>query len=220
MNPNYLRQHADDVFMFILYSFYAVGILGHLNDSTFPYMMKLTPFVLLIFGLAVLLRTTGRDYKFLIWCLVAYIFTFLVEALGVHSGLVFGEYYYGNTLGMKLLQVPLVIGFNWVIVVLGAIALARNISRHFIYSALLAALFTAIFDVPLEVVAVHLDYWHWMPGFVPFQNYVAWFVVAFVVSLSFNCLKVEPKGKIVIHYFFIQFFFFIVIDLMILMDLL
>jgi putative membrane protein len=220
MNRDYLSKHKDGIFLFILYSFYAVGILGHLVDATFPYMMILTPFVLLVFGVAVLLRTTGMDHRLLLWCLGAYVFTFTVEALGVHSGAIFGEYNYGNTLGVKLLSVPLVIGFNWVIVVLGAIAIARRISRNILYSALLAALFTAIFDVPLEVVAVNLDYWQWAPGFVPFQNYVAWFVVAFIVALSFNYLRLETKGKVIIHYFFIQFLFFILIDLMIYTNLL
>ena len=215
MNRDYLCQHKERLFIFILYSFYAVGVVGHLLDRTFPAMIILTPFVLLVFGLAVLLSSTGRDFKLLFWCLAAYLFTFTVEALGVHSGLIFGEYHYGNTLGLKFLGVPLVIGFNWVIVVLGAIAIARKISRQIVFSALLAALLTAIFDIPLEIVAVNLDYWLWSGGVVPLQNYFAWFVVAFIVALSFNYLKLEIKGKAIIHYFFIQFFFFILIDLMI-----
>jgi putative membrane protein len=182
-------------------------------------MMTLTPFVLLVFGLAVLLRTTGCDHKLLLWCLVAYIFTFTMEAIGVSSGVIFGEYYYGTTLGTKLFRVPLVIGFNWVIVVLGAIAIAKKISPKNISSALLAALFTVGFDIPLEIVAVNLNYWQWTPGFVPIQNYIAWFVVAFVVALSFGYLKLETKGKVIIHYFFIQLIFFILIDVMIFTNL-
>lgn len=220
MNSNYLYQHRDGIFTFVLYSFYAVGVLGHLVEKTFPAMIILTPFVLLVFGLAVLLRTAWHDYRLLIWCLAAYLFTFTVEALGVHSGLIFGEYYYGNTLGLKFLGVPLVIGFNWVIVVLGAITIAKRISGNVFLSALLAAFFTAIFDIPLEIVAVNLDYWQWAGGIVPLQNYLAWFVVAFIVALSFNYLKLETKGKVIIHYFFIQFFFFILIDLMIYTNLL
>jgi putative membrane protein len=215
MKPYYSKGNRDRIFLFILYSFYAVGILGHLVDMTFPYMMILTPFVLLVFGLAVLMRTTGTDHRLLLWCLSAYAFTFAVEALGVHSGAIFGEYSYGSTLGMKLLRVPLVIGFNWVIVVLGAIAIARKVTHSKMKSSVLAALLTAGFDVPLEIVAVNLDYWQWTRGSVPLQNYIAWFVIALIVALSFNYLKLQTKGKIIIHYFFIQFFFFILIDIMI-----
>jgi len=215
MSRDFIRDSKNVIFIFILYSFYAVGILGHAIESTFPHMMTLTPVVLFVFGLAVLLRTTGFDHRLLLWCLSAYVFTFMVEALGVHTGAIFGEYDYGRTLGIKLLQVPLVIGFNWVLVVLGAIALSRKISRHPIYSALLAAIFTATFDVPLEIVAVNLDYWQWTGGSVPFQNYVAWFTVAFLVALSFNRLKLKTKDNIIVHYFFVQLIFFILIDLMI-----
>jgi len=220
MNCNYLYQHKEDIFIFVLYSFYAVGIVGHVFEKTYPYMMVLTPFVLLVFGLAVLLSTTDLDYKLLLWCLVAYVFTFSVETLGVQSGMIFGQYHYGNTLGIKLVDVPLVIGFNWVIVVLGAIAIARRISSKKLHSALLAALFTVGFDVPLEIVAVNLDYWHWTQGFVPMQNYVAWFVVAFIVALSFNYLSLKIKGKVIIHYFVIQFIFFVLLDIMIFTNLL
>ena len=220
MNRNYLSQHKYDIFIFILYSFYAIGIIGHVLDKTYPHMMTLTPFVLLIFGLAVLLLTTGSDYRLILWCLLAYFFTFSIEALGVHYGMIFGQYYYGNTLGIKLLGVPLVIGFNWVIIVLGAVAIARRISNNKLYSALLAALFTVGLVIPLEIVAVNLDYWHWTQGFVPLQNYLAWFAVAFIVALSFNYLNLKVRDKIIIHYFFIQFAFFVLIDVMILIDLL
>ncbi|KPK62612.1 hypothetical protein AMJ83_10370 [candidate division WOR_3 bacterium SM23_42] len=220
MNRNFFCQRGDAIFIFILYSFYAMGILGHLFDKTYPHMMTLTPFVLLVFGLAVLLRTTGCDRKLLIWCLAAYILTFTIEAIGVYSGVVFGEYYYGTTLGIKLFRVPLVIGFNWVIVVLGAITIAKKFSSNKQFTALLAASFTVVFDIPLEVVAVNLNYWQWTPGFVPIQNYIAWFVVAFVVALSFGYLRFETKGKVIIHYFFIQFIFFILIDIMIFTNML
>ncbi len=220
MNRHDLSQHKEGIFILILYIFYAVGIVGHLIDKTHPYMIILTPFVLLIFGLAVMQRTAGCDRKLLFCCLVAYIFTFTVEALGVHTGAIFGQYHYGDTLGIKLFDVPLVIGFNWVIVVLGAIAIARKISKKILLSTALAAMFTVTFDIPLEIVAVNLDYWQWTQGFVPWQNYVAWFVVAFLVAIGFNYFKLKIRSKVIVHYFFIQLIFFILIDIMILTNLL
>lgn len=219
MNPDLVRQHKTGLLIFVLYSFYAVGAIGHILDRTYPYMIVLTPFVLLVFGIAVLINTTGYNPKFLLWCLAAYLFTFSIEVLGVHTGKIFGQYHYGDTLGIKLLGVPLVIGFNWVIVVLGAIALAKKISRNTFCSSLLAALFTVGFDIPLEIVAVNLDYWHWPGGFVPLQNYIAWFVVALIVALSFDYLKLQTKSRAIIHYFLIQFIFFFVIDILIFANL-
>ena len=61
------------------------------------------------------------ELKFLIWCLIVYTVTFSLEVLGTSTGIIFGSYTYGNTLGLKFLGVPLIIGFNWVFVILGSI---------------------------------------------------------------------------------------------------
>lgn len=210
-----VRFIKKNLFLCILYSFYAVGIIGHIINITFPYMITLTPYVLLVFGIVVLYRSTRFDRKLLLWCLGTYICTFLVEALGVYTGVIFGSYYYGNTLGIQLFDVPLVIGFNWVLVVLGAISLAQRFIRSDVLSSIAAGALTALFDIPLEIVAVHLDYWHWERAAVPLQNYVAWFCVAFVAAFVFNRSKMKPKSTVAIHYFFVQLFFFIVIDVFI-----
>jgi putative membrane protein len=212
---------TDKVFLFALYIIYTIGIVGHAVDETFPYMIALTPYVLLIFGTSVLIRTTGIDIKILIWCLATYIFTFTVEVIGVHSGIIFGEYSYGSALGLKLLRVPLVIGLYWVIVVLGAMTIARLLCKRIVrgYSlccASLAGLLTAIFDIPLEIVAVNLDYWQWTASAAPLQNYIAWFVVAFLVTLVYCRVRIQTKGTVIVHYFIIQFAFLIFLDILIL----
>jgi putative membrane protein len=56
-----------------------------------------------------------------------------LEVVGVKTGLIFGEYKYGSTLGIKLFEVPLIIGFNWVFVILGSISISRLITKMFFY---------------------------------------------------------------------------------------
>ncbi|UCG30711.1 MAG: carotenoid biosynthesis protein [candidate division WOR-3 bacterium] len=225
MNPGIRRFFNDKVLLFVLYAVYAAGIVGHAVDITFPYMLALTPYVLLISGAAALLRTTGIDIKFMLWCLGTFIFTFAVEVLGVHSGIIFGEYHYGGTLGIKFLEVPLVIGLYWVIVVLGAITIASRLCNRILAGncwccALLAGSLTAVFDIPLEIVAVNLDYWQWTLPVAPLQNYIAWFIVAFLVTLSYCKSGLRTKGTVIIHYFVIQFLFLILLDILIFAKLL
>ena len=43
------------------------------------------------------------------------------------SGAVFGEYHYGTTLGWAWRGVPVVIAFNWLLVINGSICLARRV---------------------------------------------------------------------------------------------
>jgi putative membrane protein len=216
------NRFAKSIFLFIkknlfvcmLYCFYAVGIIGHVVDFTFPYMIMLTPYVLLIFGILVLYYATDFDRRLLMWCCGTYIFTFCIEALGVYTGEIFGSYHYGDTLGIKVFAVPLVIGFNWVLVVLGAISIAQKFVRHTILIVVLAGALTVVFDIPLEIVAVNLDYWHWQLSSVPIQNYVAWFLVAVIVAFVFTRCKLRAKSNVAVHYYYVQFMFFVLIDIL------
>ena len=79
---------------------------------------------------------------------------------------------------------PLIIAFNWVMVVNGAVCIARRIGRFGTEGGgrlalpLLAGAIAAAFDWIMEPVAIRLDYWTWAGGGIPLQNYVAWFVLA------------------------------------------
>ena len=220
MNPKIGRFLNDRVLLFALYTIYAIGVIGHAVDITFPYMLTLTPYVLLLFGGIVLIRTTGTETRLLLWCLVTYIFTSAVEIVGVHSGMPFGEYHYGSTLGLKILGVPLVIGLYWVIIVLGEMTIARKlcvriVRGHTLFCAFLAGLLTAIFDIPLEIVAINLGYWQWEASVAPLQNYVAWFFVAFLITLAYCKVKIQIKGTLIVHYYVIQFLFLLCLDILI-----
>ncbi len=204
-------SRPERIFTNILYSFYVFGIAGHIHPVIRSFVVPLTPFILLFFGLAVLYFSTRQRPRLLLWCAGTYIVTFFIEVLGVRSGWVFGRYYYGGTLGLHVLDVPLVIGFNWVLVVLGAVLLVSKIVKNDVLVAAAAGMVTVIFDIPLEIVAVKLDYWHWITGAVPLQNYAAWFCISFIAAYALMRLKMGQKSAVAVHYLIVQFVFFIVI---------
>jgi putative membrane protein len=70
-----------------------------------------------------------------------------------------------------------------------------------------------IFDLILEPVAILLNYWYWKGGIVPIQNYLAWFVLAVIISILYDLLKVSHKTKMPAYYLLIQGLFFIGIQL-------
>ncbi|HEX9252724.1 MAG TPA: carotenoid biosynthesis protein, partial [Ignavibacteriaceae bacterium] len=119
-------SNKEIVFLYIIFF---VGIIGHLYDPLQNLMLLLTPATLLLTGVVVLLYSykTSKN-KFLLWVVLTYVITFLLEVKGVKTGLIFGEYKYGSTLGIKLFDVPLIIGFNWVFVILGSISISRLIT--------------------------------------------------------------------------------------------
>lgn len=179
-------------------------------------MITLTPYVLLLTGVIVLFFIKELKLKPVIWCLAVYIVTFFLEVVGTRTGFVFGNYTYGNVLGLKLFDVPLIIGFNWVIIIMAAINISQSAEKNIFLAALLASTLTVIFDVILEPVAVKLNYWQWENNIIPLKNYYSWFIITFAASLFASNLKIKFQSIILEHYFMIQLIFFIVLSLFLL----
>ena len=177
---------------------YAVGTAAHLYRPTLGLMTAMTPWFLLACGLAVIWPSIGTGGKrFLLWGAAVYIVSFFLEALGVASGLVFGEYRYGPTLGLAAFGVPLVIAFNWAVVVYGAVRMAGRRKRSDFMTAVMTGAVATMFDWIMEPVAIRLDYWTWASGHIPLQNYLAWFVIAAASAFAYRKLvssAVQPAN--------------------------
>jgi len=82
----------------ILIILYAVGIVG-IKTGMFGDVLSLTPLNLLV-SLALLLWNHEKwDGKFIAAIAIVAVAGFFVEVAGVQTGIIFGEYTYGKTLG-------------------------------------------------------------------------------------------------------------------------
>jgi putative membrane protein len=156
----------------------------------------------------------------LLWSIVTMAMTFLLEAIGTATGLIFGPYTYGQTLGFKLFGVPLLIAFNWLIVILAGVQVAWKVQQRVRWlghspwvPAIFTGLFAMAFDYILEPTAIRLDYWTWQSQSVPLQNYLAWFLIAAVAAFSFRILKLRTESRLPTVYVLIQLVFFLVLGL-------
>jgi putative membrane protein len=78
----------------------------------------------------------------------------------------------------------------------------------------MSALLMVGLDVLIEPIAIELDFWTWAGGYVPFQNYVGWFVIAFVLQFAFH--KAIPKdmtNHVAVILFGLQILFFGLLNL-------
>ncbi len=204
---------------------YAVGAAGHMLPAERPLMLHLTPAFLFFLGALVALPSLAIDrWRFAVWMVCTYAFTFLLEAAGVATGAVFGAYRYGSTLGWAVAEVPLVIAFNWILVVNGAVCFAVRVVppgagtwRRPAIAGLVGVLAVA-FDFIMEPVAMRLDYWQWDAGVVPMQNYAAWFVIAAAMALCHPRHRhgngeIGCGGNLAWFYMAVQTAFFIVLRL-------
>ena len=184
-----------NIIIILLFILHLVGGVALSMDSVKSIFLALTPFNLaLTFGLLI---WGNDDFSFNFFKVISVLFLigFFVEVLGVYSGLLFGEYHYGKTLGFQFLEVPLIIGVNWVLLVVSSFA----VSSYFVSNSILKVVFPSIImvliDLMIEPVAIRLDFWHWQAEIIPLQNYLMWFLVALSMNwiLTFNRFKFNVK---------------------------
>ncbi|MCX8010823.1 MAG: carotenoid biosynthesis protein [Ignavibacteria bacterium] len=206
------KNKLENALLITLYLMFIVGIFGHIFDSTRPIMLKLTPFSLLLFSLIVIYPDIGNK-KILSWFIITFITTITIEIIGVKTGLIFGNYRYGDVLGLKVFDVPIIIGLNWTVIIFGAFNIALKISKNNFIIPILVGLLALIFDLALEPIAMKLNYWHWNNLSVPIQNYIAWFLIAVVFSIAFQIIKSFSKSNLSVNYYFIQLIFFTTLNI-------
>ena len=71
----------------------------------------------------------GKPKQMLAFFLI-FLLGFVVEVVGVQTGLIFGSYSYGATLGVKLFDTPLLIGLNWIFVSYSSYSIACQVSDN------------------------------------------------------------------------------------------
>ena len=153
-----------------------IPVFGQL--AGWSYALKLFPAVMAgLCVMALLAWQVPSDVK-TAWLSGVIIATYLVEYIGVHSGLLFGDYNFGSGLGYKLFGVPLVIGLFWFLIALSAWQTVSFGRLDKINRFLLAGGLVVLMDVLLEQFAAKYDLWAWMGGGIPIYNYVCWFLLS------------------------------------------
>jgi putative membrane protein len=128
--------------------------------------------------------------KFAIWTVVTYLFTMLLEILGTNTGLIFGEYSYGNSFGIKIFAVPLVIGLMWIILILGSVCVVNRLNLKPYWAGLLLILF----DYPLEIIASNHGFWLFDEG-ISIINFITWGLIGTLFSYYLDVTKIKIASK-------------------------
>ena len=146
----------------LLTIFFSVGLVGMLLPASNSYFLKLTPLALLLsFIVLALSDQSCQREKLIAYLLFIYITSYAIEVVGVHTGLLFGAYTYGDNLGIKLWETPLIIGANWFFLVYTTAALFEKKKIHTSLKVFLASSSMLIYDIVMEQVAPKMDMWSW-----------------------------------------------------------
>lgn len=151
----------------------------------------------------------GGSYMFLVRCALVYIIAYSAEWIGVKTGMVFGRYHYGDDLGFKLDGVPAMIGLNWLVLIYGAANLVARLGLPWVVSSLIGSACITITNFFMQGFAVKHQLWTYDNGTVPVQNYIACFVLAFVLFLMLKLKTKHHINFVAVYLYLLQTAFFI-----------
>lgn len=203
-----MGKNVENRLLIITVIVFIVGVTGISIPASRELFYSLTPLnLILCFSVAVLFQKKWT-FQFILSLILIGCAGFAVEYAGVHTGVIFGEYHYGKTLGMSWEGIPFLIGLNWAALVYYASSMIGKSIKQPIIQATVGAGILTIFDWIMEPVAVQMDMWTWETKTIPLQNYAAWFAFAFLMMLIFRMLNKPESNRIASAMIMIQAAFF------------
>jgi len=191
-----------------------IHIAGIIGIRLIPELFLKTSFVSIVVPLGLYLFRIKLDRKSWLIILLVYLITFFSEWIGVRFGWLFGSYKYGESLGLKLDGVPILMGFNWLLLALVSRQISMRILKNKWLIILLSALLMVFIDFIIEPLCEKLDFWAWENSLIPWSNYRDWFLIAVLNQwiLSFirlnNQMFIWSVGYVLILVLFFGSFYF------------
>ena len=204
------------VAIIIIILFHVVGLFGLSIPFTRPVFLQIVPFHLLLMLVVIILSHHKLSSHFGIFILIIFWFGFIVEWVGVHKGWLFGNYAYGNTLGLKLFDIPLMIGVNWFLLVYAAgVTMQRSRLKSAFFRVITGATVLVLLDLIIEPVAIKFDYWQWNNSIIPLKNYSCWFLVSAGMLYVFELFSFKKQSIAAPVLLITEFVFFGVLEVVI-----
>jgi putative membrane protein len=198
--------------IYIIAILHIVGLFG-LNSAFREFFSLLTPVNLLATAGLFFWSCKGKNTRGYLSVLLIFVCGFGIEWVGVNTGFPFGKYEYGTVLGPKVGNTPLLIGVNWSMLVLSVVFIGRLVAKSAWAIGLVGGALMTALDILIEPVAIKTGMWHWFGQQPPVQNYVAWFVIAAILSAAVHKMAPQLKNPAGAGFFAIQVIFFAVMAL-------
>jgi putative membrane protein len=222
-----LNLNSSKIILLIL--IHLIGFLG-IHSGYRLFFLSLSPINLLVSAFIIFFN---EKLPYGLYLALYFIF-YGLEWLGVYSGWPFGTYFYAETLGIKVFQIPLIIGVNWLLLLHASQEIITKFLENLplktfgrdenagigvykqfpiaVLKAFLVAALMLLIDYLIEPHAAELDYWHWLNDVIPLTNYLAWLLISFFCSLILSLVK-SPRSSFSVAFSYlvilIMFFYFL-----------
>lgn len=199
-------------FACVAFFIYVMGCVWLLDPHTHQRALRFTPVALLTSTIILLFFSEAKftPRKIIVFAGIV-IIGYLIEVVGVKTGLIFGQYAYGNSLGYKVFDTPLLIGINWLFVTYAAACTATLFTRSETLRIVYAVIIMLLYDVFLEMAAPKMDMWHWEGEVIPLRNYVVWGITALFFLWLIRKNRIVTVNVMAMPFLLMQVFMFIVI---------
>ncbi|WP_299190198.1 carotenoid biosynthesis protein [uncultured Aquimarina sp.] len=191
--------------------FYCVGLVLYFSPSTHDLFILITPYTLVLVSAAVFSHHKEWNLKTTIVLASIFISSILIEIIGVATGKLFGVYTYGQGLGIKIVDVPVIIGLNWVFLTYASNGIISKYTSNNSLIIVGAGVLMVLYDILLEKAAPLIDMWMFSNNEPPVNNYIAWFILALLFNWVIQKFKIKTNNRPARWLFFIQFSFFIIL---------
>ncbi len=212
--PGMMSPRKTKISVAIIILFHTVGLVGFFVPALTPLFLKLVPFHLLLMLLVILANHYRLNNRFWAFALLIFFGGIIAEWIGVHKNWLFGRYHYGGTLGVKIDNIPLMIGVNWLMLVYAAgVMMQRFRLKSMLFRILIGAAILVLLDILIEPVAIKFDYWTWVDYTVPLKNYLCWFGVSAAFLWIFESFKFKTQSIVAPILLLVQFIFFALLQI-------
>lgn len=193
----------------VIILFHLVGLVGLSLPQSRPLFLQLVPYHLLLMAIVVIFTHQPLNKQFLLFFVLIFALGFMAEWTGIHKGWLFGNYTYGDTLGIKLNGIPLIIGVNWFLLVYSAGVLIQQTRLKNIWLRIVTGAITLVLlDILIEPVAIRFNYWHWDNNIIPVKNYLCWLLLSGILLFVFEKFGFKKQSMVGVVLLAAQFVFF------------
>lgn len=192
--------------------FHTVGLIGLCVPSSRSLFLKTVPFHLLLMMAILTVCHRPKTGRFFLFVAVTFVVGIVVEWVGVHKAWLFGHYYYGGTLGLKVDGIPLIIGVNWGMLIYAAGVTMQKLPLNIFGRMVTGSVILVVLDLLIEPLAAPLDYWHWQDNHIPVYNYVCWFGVSVILLYVFQKFRFHKQSIVAPVFLAVQFVFFALLN--------
>lgn len=206
MERSFFIKHKAVLLSLILIIFYTVGVFG-LSTSWREEFLELSAYNLMLSFILLLLSHKAHRKDLYVFITGAFLIGLIAEWIGVHTGYLFGAYAYGESLGFKVWEVPLIIGINWVMLTMISASCVAFLPIKWYFKAFLGALLMLLLDLLIEPIAILSDYWTW-EGDIPLYNFVSWFVIALLLQGWYFKANLAESNRVGMTLYVLQVLFF------------